>query len=116
MPEGWESFYLLVGGAAGALIGLLFVVITLTAELDPKRTSAGSKIYVSPTVFHFAIVFLISAAALMPRASAHVMGIVVAAPALFGIGYSLLSVWRLAHSVLEVPHWSDWLYYGVLPG
>jgi len=25
----WESFYLIVGGAAGALIGLQFVVMTL---------------------------------------------------------------------------------------
>jgi len=28
----WESFYVIVGGAAGALIGLQFVVITLLAD------------------------------------------------------------------------------------
>ena len=44
MPQGWESFYLLIGGAAGALIGLLFVVITLTAELNPAETTVGSKV------------------------------------------------------------------------
>ena len=31
----WESFYLIVGSAAGALIGLQFVVITLIAERPP---------------------------------------------------------------------------------
>jgi hypothetical protein len=30
--EEWESFYLIVGGAAGALIGLQFVVMTLLAD------------------------------------------------------------------------------------
>ena len=110
MPAGWESFYLLIGGAAGALIGLLFVVITLTSELEPKRAAVGSKVYVSPTVFHFAVVFLVSAAALMPDGSGHVMGIVTGAPGLIGIAYSLLSVWRLARRMATVPHWSDWLY------
>ena len=28
----WESFYVIVGAAAGALIGLQFVVMTLIAE------------------------------------------------------------------------------------
>ncbi len=30
---GWENFYLIVGSSAGALIGLQFVVITLTLQL-----------------------------------------------------------------------------------
>ena len=29
MFEGWDNFYLVTGGAAGALIGLMFVVATL---------------------------------------------------------------------------------------
>src|SRR5258708_3135521 len=113
MPAGWESFYLLIGGAAGALIGLLFVVITLTSELEPKGGAVGSKVYVSATVFHFAIVFLVSAAALMPDSSGHVMGIATGATGLLGIAYSLLSVFRLARRLPTVPHWSDWFYYGV---
>src|SRR4051794_7218405 len=115
MPEGWESFYLLVGGSAGALIGLLFVVVTLTSELDPKRTTAGSKIYVTPTVFHFGTVFFISAAGLMPHTASHVMALAVGVPALCGILYSLLSVWRLTRRLPDPPHWSDWFYYGVFP-
>ena len=30
----WDSFYLIVGGAAGALIGLQFVVMTLVAVME----------------------------------------------------------------------------------
>ena len=43
----WDSFYVIVGSAAGALIGLQFVVITLIAERPPagaaKAGVCGSK-------------------------------------------------------------------------
>ena len=42
MSDGWHEFYFLVGSSAGALIGLLFVVITLTANYDPSRAETGA--------------------------------------------------------------------------
>ena len=38
----WESFYVIVGSAAGALIGLQFVVMTLLADNPPLRRSCTS--------------------------------------------------------------------------
>jgi hypothetical protein len=35
----WDSFYIVVGPAAGALIGLQFVVMTLSAERPPLRAA-----------------------------------------------------------------------------
>ncbi len=35
----WDSFYLIVGPSAGALIGLQFVIMTLMAE-RPSTTTA----------------------------------------------------------------------------
>ena len=35
----WDSFYVIVGSAAGALIGLQFVVMTLVAERPPLRAA-----------------------------------------------------------------------------
>jgi hypothetical protein len=46
MPElaAWDSFYVIVGSAAGALIGLQFVVVTLLAQKPstpvPEATAA----------------------------------------------------------------------------
>ena len=38
----WDSFYVIVGSAAGALIGLQFVVMTLIAERPtPGMAEAG---------------------------------------------------------------------------
>ena len=41
MPEltAWDSFYVIVGSAAGGLIGLQFVVMTLIAERPPLRAA-----------------------------------------------------------------------------
>src|SRR6185503_19410596 len=41
MPElaGWESFYVIVGSSAGALTGLMFVVMTLIADLEEAPSS-----------------------------------------------------------------------------
>src|SRR6058998_2956583 len=40
----WDSFYVIVGSAAGALIGLQFVVLTLIAERPPLRAAdAGAR-------------------------------------------------------------------------
>ena len=42
MFEGWENFYLIVGPSAAALIGLMFVVVTLTAGRERDDTRAAS--------------------------------------------------------------------------
>ena len=61
MFHDWENYYLLIGSAAGALIGLMFVVTTLTAGLDASRVSRGAKVYITSIVFHFTVVPIASA-------------------------------------------------------
>src|ERR1044071_3124454 len=60
--HGWESFYVIVGSSAGALIGLQFVVITLIADMPLSRSDAqAGEAFATPSVVHFAVVLLISA-------------------------------------------------------
>jgi hypothetical protein len=57
----WENYYVIVGSAAAALIGIQFVVITLIGSLQ-KRTSAESiRAFGTPTVVHLATALVISA-------------------------------------------------------
>ena len=59
MPElnGWTNFYVIVGSAAGALIGLQFVVMTLIANLPISRGNAqAGDAFSTPTVAHIAVV------------------------------------------------------------
>src|SRR5262245_60731987 len=95
MFSDWEHFYLIVGGAAGAVIGVMFVVTTLTAGLEENRASRGARIYITPIVFHFAIVLIISAMAVTPDLPLEAVAVVVALCALMGFAYSLLTTMRI---------------------
>src|SRR5512140_1495185 len=60
-PGEWDSFYVIVGSAAGALIGLQFVVMTLLAERPPLRAADAGAAFATPTVVHFGVVLFLSA-------------------------------------------------------
>src|SRR2546428_12859120 len=57
----WDSFYVIVGSAAGALIGLQFVVLTLIAERPPLRAADAGAAFAPPTIVHFGTALLLSA-------------------------------------------------------
>src|SRR3954470_22299059 len=96
MFEGWENFYLIVGPSAGALIGLMFVVVTLTAGRDRDQTERGKHLYTSPIVWHLAVVLLLSGAAIAPTIDGRLFGTVSAALALLGIAMAVRSAAGIA--------------------
>jgi hypothetical protein len=63
MPElaKWDGFYVIVGSAAGAVIGLQFVVLTLIAERSPAGAADAGAAFGSPTIVHFGAVLFLSA-------------------------------------------------------
>src|SRR5216117_3642596 len=56
-----DSFYVIVGSAAGALIGLQFVVMTLVAERPVPGAAAAGAAFATPTIVHFGTALLLSA-------------------------------------------------------
>jgi len=62
MFEGWHEFYLMAGGAAAVLIGLIFVVISLMQDRSPSSVLAGSRLYMGPIVLGVSFVLVLSAA------------------------------------------------------
>jgi hypothetical protein len=56
----WESFYVIVGSFAGALIGLQFVVMTLVAVRPPKRPADAAAAFATPNIVHFCAVLLLT--------------------------------------------------------
>src|SRR5215470_13438761 len=62
----WESFYVIVGPAAGALIGLQFVVVTLIAERPSLRIAEAGAAFATPSIVHFGAVLLLSALMRVP--------------------------------------------------
>ena len=116
MFAGWDSYFLLAGGAAGALIGLLFVVESLGTGLDRTERLRGASIYVSPIVFHFAMVVVLSAAALAPRLPPTPLAAIFGLCAAVGAVHLGWVTWRIASpNTPAAPHWSDVWCYGAAP-
>jgi hypothetical protein len=117
MFEGWGEFYLMAGGAAAVLIGLIFVVISLMQDRSRSTVLVGSRLYMGPIVLGVSLVLVLSAAALTPHIETRTMALIAAAVALWGLVRGLMSVsgiGRLAKSD-DPPHWTDVWFYGVAP-
>jgi hypothetical protein len=117
MPEfaEWESFYVIVGSAAGALIGLQFVVLTLIAEKPHLGSPEAGAAFATPTIVHFSTVLLLSA---VLRAPWQVVTPVAALWGLVGLSgavYTGIVVRRMRVQTAYKPEFEDWLFHVVLP-
>jgi hypothetical protein len=117
MPDGWENYYLLIGSAAGALIGLMFVVVTLTAGRERDQAERGKHLYTSPIVWHLGVVLILSGGAIAPTMNPRLFGAVSGGLALLGIGMGIRNAAGISHVPLsgEENNAFDILWYGVVP-
>lgn len=113
---GWGNFYVIVGGAAGALIGLQFVVITLIAErpIVTGQEMAGSA-FATPTIVHLGAVLLLSAFLSVPWHGVTVIAIFWGLLGLAGILYEIIVVRRVRMQNVYKPQFEDWLFHALLP-
>jgi hypothetical protein len=117
MFEGWGEFYLMAGGAAAVLIGLIFVVISLMQDRSRSTVLVGSKLYMGPIVLSVSFVLVLSAAALTPDIDRNSFAAIAAAVAVWGLVRGLMSIFGI-HRLRwndEPPHWTDVWFYGVIP-
>jgi hypothetical protein len=113
--EQWDSFYVIVGSSAGALIGLQFVVMALVAENPPEGVAAGSAAFSTPNVVHFSVVLLLSALVRVPWPAMAPAAILWCLTGLGGIVYSLIVARRMRVQVVYKPVFEDWLFHSLLP-
>jgi hypothetical protein len=114
MFEGWDSFYLMIGPAGGALIGIMFVVATLTSAQGRKESLRAASIYMTPNVTAFAVVLMASALTAVPHLGARPAGAILLAMAAAGVLHALSVCWRIGYGPgSATPHWSDLWCYGI---
>ena len=114
MFSGWQTFYQLIGSVAGELIGLLFIVATLTRGRQGPESESGQRLFTSPTVAHLAIVVVVSALALAPGSDNSSASVLMAAVSVAATAYAI----ALAVGIRRRPnpaHWSDFWFYGLAP-
>ena len=113
VPESFEPFFLVTAGAGGALIGLLFVAISI----GPQRTFGNSVVMGEPrqhlaeaTFLTLLNGFVVSSLALVPGI---IIGWVALVPGIIGIVTAVHLSWLFArfhrHGRARYPAWRDLL-------
>ena len=118
MPEfaEWDNFYVIMGSAAGALIGLQFVVMTLIANMPASRGSEqAGRAFATPSVVHFVVVLLLSGTVAVPWHEITPAALVWGVVGLGGIAYILVSARRMRAQTVYRPVFEDWLFHVLLP-
>jgi hypothetical protein len=113
--SGWESFYVIVGSSAGALIGIQFVVVTLVASMRRRPDAASMHAFATPTVVHFACALLVSAILSAPWHSLAPASGLLALLGVSGIVYAAIVIRRIRRQTDYAPDREDRLWYAFLP-
>ena len=111
----WDNFYVIVGGAAAALISIQFVVMALIGGLPTRPTAEGIRAFGTPSVVHLSGVLVVSALMTAPWTSPLAHAIVFALLGLGGLSYTALVVRRAKKQTAYEPVFEDWLWHALLP-
>ena len=111
----WDSFYVIMGSAAGALIGLQFVVLTLIADRPPAGAAEAGAAFGSPTIVHFGAVLFLSALLHAPWQTITIVAVLWGGLGFGGVVYAGIIVRRMRKQAAYKPIFEDWLFHVALP-
>jgi len=115
MPElpltEWRDFYVMIGTAAGVLVGATFIVATLASDMK-DRGRLGMRGFITPTAVHLGSVLIGSAILAVPTLTLLSLAIVLGFGGLAGAAYSIVVASRIWHMKLD--H-DDRAFYVLLP-
>jgi len=117
MPElvEWDSFYVIVGSAAGALIGLQFVVITLIAQKPTSPALEGGAAFGTPTIVHLGTALLLSALLRAPWPTIIFAAVLWGLIGFSGMVYAMIVIRRMRVQSVYQTQFEDWLFHALLP-
>ena len=113
----WQTYDVIVGTAAARLPGLLFVVITLMAQLRMRPSSwSHMRVFNTSNVVHFGAALLIAALLSAPWLALWTAALLLGLAGLAGVSYVLIVLWEVRHRLVGYQLVrSDWLWYTLLP-
>ncbi|MBU1626629.1 hypothetical protein KKB18_04595 [bacterium] len=92
--EGWHDFYHVIGDVAAALMGLLFVSLSLNADVIIKKANTDLRVLATQTFTSFINVLMIAVIFLIPNQDPQGLGIPLLGIDCFGL-YSTISRYLL---------------------
>src|SRR5579871_4339540 len=111
----WENFYAIIGSAAAALTGLMFVVITLIASRESRRSNASVAAFGTPTIVHFCAALLIAATLSAPWQTPWHATLLLGIYGLGGLIYIIVVLLRAWRQTEYSPVLEDWIWHTILP-
>lgn len=111
----WDTFYVILGSAAGALIGLQFVVMTLVADRPTAGIAEAGRAFATPTVVHFSACLLVAALVRVPWGSTVSALWAAGAVGLCGLLYMALPVLRMRRQRTYQMDLEDLVFHVLLP-
>jgi hypothetical protein len=108
----WHDFFVVLGAAAGTLIGSMFVVVSIASGLV-KGSTLTSRIFVTPTIIHLALVLLSCAFTLVPTLDRLAFGAGTGVAGIVFLAYAGRNVFHIVQR--RAVEWSDHLWYGLCP-
>ena len=111
----WQNFYVIIGSAAAALTGLMFVVITLIAGAREQRSSEALGAFGTPNIFHFGAALLIAAILSAPWQVLWTADLLLGLCGLGGVTYIVIVLRRARRQTEYQPVLEDWLWHTVFP-
>jgi hypothetical protein len=113
--EKWHDFFMLVGTAAGTLVGLTFVAASIGAGLFMKGFTDVMKAFIAPTIIHFSAVLFVCFVVVAPSLSSVELAAFCGVIALAGIGYSCSTLFRISSRYSAATTFMDRLWYPLIP-
>ena len=111
----WQNFYVIVGSAGAALIGIQFVVIAFISNLNKSPTAESISAFATPTVLHLGGALLVSAIMCAPWPSLFSASVALTVCAFAGFGYGATVMFRARRQTVYKPVLEDWIWHVILP-
>lgn len=111
----WQNFYVIIGSSAGALTGLMFVVITLIAGTRMRRSSEPIAAFSTPTVVHFCTALLVAAILCAPWQVLWNASLLLGICGLGGMTYAAIVAQRARRQTAYTPVLEDWVWHTIFP-
>jgi hypothetical protein len=106
----WRDFYVMIGTAAGAIVGATFVVATLAGSIEKREI--GIRGFITPSAVHLGVVLVGSGVLAAPNIPSLFFDAVFGVGGFAGVVYGLIVARRIWGFALDLP---DKSFYVVLP-